>query len=104
MTRNPAQRFDTGIEMRPRALLRSMILVDFGHYPDKIHQDHGRRGCPPRADQRRVRKNVLMSPARRLGRTPAGEAFSEVLTQVPGLTRRFTAAGEAVARPAAEGP
>lgn len=36
------------------------------------------------------------------GRTPAGEAFNELLTQVLGLTRRFTAAGEALAKPAGQ--
>lgn len=36
------------------------------------------------------------------GRTPAGEAFNEVLTQVLGLRRRFTAAGEALAKPAGQ--
>jgi len=35
-------------------------------------------------------------------RTPAGEAFTAVLGQVIRLTRRFTAAGEALAKPAGQ--
>jgi DNA-binding MarR family transcriptional regulator len=35
-------------------------------------------------------------------RTPAGDAFTAVLGQVIGLTRRFTTVGEALARPAGQ--
>jgi DNA-binding MarR family transcriptional regulator len=35
-------------------------------------------------------------------RTPAGDAFTDLLGQVIGLTRRFTSAGEALARPAGQ--
>src|SRR6266536_108943 len=35
-------------------------------------------------------------------RTPAGDAFTELLGQVIGLTRRFTTVGEALAKPAGQ--
>jgi len=43
--------------------------------------------------------NIEAGPA---SRTPAGDAFTAVLGQVIGLTRRFTTAGEALAKPAGQ--
>ena len=47
----------------------------------------------------RVRQDAVKTTS---GRTPAGEAFNDVLTYVIRLTRRFTAAGEALAKPAGQ--
>src|SRR5919106_6139545 len=46
-----------------------------------------------------VRQHVVNSDAEPPSRTPAGDAFTTLLGQVIGLTRRFTTAGEALAKP-----
>jgi DNA-binding MarR family transcriptional regulator len=48
------------------------------------------------------RQHVVNSENRRPSRTPAGDAFTTFLGQVIGLTRRFTTAGEALAKPAGQ--
>jgi DNA-binding MarR family transcriptional regulator len=45
------------------------------------------------------RQHVVNDDVRPPPRTPAGDAFTTLLGQVIGLTRRFTAAGEALAKP-----
>jgi DNA-binding MarR family transcriptional regulator len=49
-----------------------------------------------------VRQHVVNVDAGPPSRTPAGDAFTALLGQVIGLTRRFTAIGEALARPAGQ--
>jgi DNA-binding MarR family transcriptional regulator len=49
-----------------------------------------------------VRQHVVNAGAQPPSRTPAGDAFTALLGQVIGLTRRFTTAGEALARPAGQ--
>ena len=49
-----------------------------------------------------VRQHVVNGGDQPPPRTPAGDAFTTLLGQVIGLTRRFTAAGEALARPAGQ--
>jgi DNA-binding MarR family transcriptional regulator len=49
-----------------------------------------------------VRQHVVNDDARPPSRTPAGDAFTALLGQVIGLTRRFTTAGEALAKPAGQ--
>jgi DNA-binding MarR family transcriptional regulator len=46
-----------------------------------------------------ARQHVVNGEDQPPGRTPAGDAFTALLGQVIGLTRRFTAAGEALAKP-----
>jgi DNA-binding MarR family transcriptional regulator len=48
------------------------------------------------------RQHVVNGEDRPPSRTPAGDAFTTLLGQVIGLTRRFTTAGEALARPAGQ--
>jgi DNA-binding MarR family transcriptional regulator len=48
------------------------------------------------------RQHVVNTDAGPPSRTPAGEAFTTLLGQVIGLTRRFTTAGEALAKPAGQ--
>lgn len=49
-----------------------------------------------------ARQHVVNTEAGPPSRTPAGDAFTALLGQVIGLTRRFTAAGEALAKPAGQ--
>jgi DNA-binding MarR family transcriptional regulator len=49
-----------------------------------------------------ARQHVVNVEDGRPSRTPAGDAFSAFLGQVIGLTRRFTVAGEALAKPAGQ--
>jgi DNA-binding MarR family transcriptional regulator len=49
-----------------------------------------------------ARQHVVNTEAGPPSRTPAGDAFTSFLGQVIGLTRRFTAAGEALAKPAGQ--
>jgi DNA-binding MarR family transcriptional regulator len=49
-----------------------------------------------------VRQHVVNVDDRPPEHTPAGEAFTSFLGQVIGLTRRFTTAGEALAKPAGQ--
>jgi DNA-binding MarR family transcriptional regulator len=49
-----------------------------------------------------ARQHVVNAEGGRPSRTPAGDAFTAVLGQVIGLTRRFTTAGEALAKPAGQ--
>jgi DNA-binding MarR family transcriptional regulator len=49
-----------------------------------------------------ARQHVVNVEDGRPSRTPAGEAFTALLGQVIGLTRRFTVAGEALAKPAGQ--
>jgi DNA-binding MarR family transcriptional regulator len=49
-----------------------------------------------------ARQHVVNSDDQRPSRTPAGDAFTAFLGQVIGLTRRFTIAGEALAKPAGQ--
>src|SRR5215216_733978 len=49
-----------------------------------------------------VRQHVVNSEDQPPSRTPAGDAFTTLLGQVIGLTRRFTTAGEALAKPAGQ--
>jgi DNA-binding MarR family transcriptional regulator len=49
-----------------------------------------------------ARRQVVNGEDRPPSRTPAGDAFTALLGQVIGLTRRFTVAGEALARPAGQ--
>jgi DNA-binding MarR family transcriptional regulator len=49
-----------------------------------------------------VRQHTVNSEDQRPSRTPAGDAFTALLGQVIGLTRRFTTAGEALAKPAGQ--
>jgi DNA-binding MarR family transcriptional regulator len=49
-----------------------------------------------------VRQHVVNTAAQPPSRTPAGDAFTAVLDQVIGLTRRFTTVGEALAKPAGQ--
>jgi len=49
-----------------------------------------------------VRQHVVNAGAQAPSRTPAGDAFTALLGQVIGLTRRFTTAGEALAKPAGQ--
>jgi DNA-binding MarR family transcriptional regulator len=49
-----------------------------------------------------ARQYVVNSEDQRPSRTPAGDAFTALLGQVIGLTRRFTTAGEALAKPAGQ--
>jgi DNA-binding MarR family transcriptional regulator len=49
-----------------------------------------------------VRQHVVNNEDRPPSRTPAGDAFTTLLGQVIGLTRRFTTAGEALAKPAGQ--
>ena len=49
-----------------------------------------------------ARQHVVNNEAGSPSRTPAGDAFTALLGQVIGLTRRFTAAGEALAKPAGQ--
>jgi DNA-binding MarR family transcriptional regulator len=48
------------------------------------------------------RQHVVNGGDRPPSRTPAGDAFTTLLGQVIGLTRRFTTAGEALAKPAGQ--
>ena len=48
------------------------------------------------------RQHVVNGEDQPPSRTPAGEAFTTLLGQVIGLTRRFTTAGEALAKPAGQ--
>jgi DNA-binding MarR family transcriptional regulator len=50
----------------------------------------------------RSRQHVVNAEAGPPSRTPAGDAFTAVLGQVIGLTRRFTTAGETLAKPAGQ--
>ena len=47
-----------------------------------------------------VRQHVVNAESEPPPRTPAGDAFTALLGQVVGLTRRFTTVGEALAKPA----
>lgn len=49
-----------------------------------------------------ARQHVVNSEDGPPSRTPAGDAFTAFLGQVIGLTRRFTTAGEALAKPAGQ--
>jgi DNA-binding MarR family transcriptional regulator len=49
-----------------------------------------------------VRQHAVNAEAPAPTGTPAGEAFTSLLGQVIGLTRRFTVIGEALARPAGQ--
>jgi DNA-binding MarR family transcriptional regulator len=49
-----------------------------------------------------VRQHVVNGEDQPPSRTPAGDAFTAFLGQVIGLTRRFTTAGEALAKPAGQ--
>src|SRR4029450_7742277 len=49
-----------------------------------------------------TRQHVVNADPGPPSRTPAGDAFTSFLGQVIGLTRRFTAAGEALAKPAGQ--
>jgi DNA-binding MarR family transcriptional regulator len=49
-----------------------------------------------------VRQHVVNAESEPPPRTPAGDAFTALLGQVIGLTRRFTTAGEALAKPAGQ--
>src|SRR5919106_3314617 len=49
-----------------------------------------------------ARQHAVNSADRPPSRTPAGDAFTALLGQVIGLTRRFTVAGEALAKPAGQ--
>ena len=49
-----------------------------------------------------ARQHVVNDGDRPPSRTPAGDALTTVLGQVIGLTRRFTTAGEALAKPAGQ--
>jgi DNA-binding MarR family transcriptional regulator len=49
-----------------------------------------------------VRQHVVNGDAEPPSRTPAGDAFTALLGQIIGLTRRFTTVGEALARPAGQ--
>src|SRR5215208_5310073 len=49
-----------------------------------------------------VRQHVVNADTEPPSRTPAGDAFTTLLGQVIGLTRRFTTAGEALAKPAGQ--
>ena len=49
-----------------------------------------------------ARQHVVNDDLRPPSRTPAGDAFTTLLGQVIGLTRRFTTAGEALAKPAGQ--
>jgi DNA-binding MarR family transcriptional regulator len=49
-----------------------------------------------------ARQHVVNAEAGPPSRTPAGDAFTALLGQVIGLTRRFTTAGEALAKPAGQ--
>jgi len=49
-----------------------------------------------------IRQHVVNSEDQPPSRTPAGDAFTTLLGQVIGLTRRFTTAGEALAKPAGQ--
>jgi DNA-binding MarR family transcriptional regulator len=48
------------------------------------------------------RQHVVNAEVGPPARTPAGDAFTAILGQVIGLTRRFTVAGEALAKPAGQ--
>jgi DNA-binding MarR family transcriptional regulator len=48
------------------------------------------------------RQHAVNADARPPSRSPAGDAFTALLGQVIGLTRRFTTAGEALAKPAGQ--
>lgn len=49
-----------------------------------------------------VGQHVVNSDVQPPSRTPAGDAFTALLGQVIGLTRRFTTIGEALAKPAGQ--
>jgi DNA-binding MarR family transcriptional regulator len=49
-----------------------------------------------------VRQHVVDADAGPPSRTPAGDAFTTLLGQVIGVTRRFTTIGEALAKPAGQ--
>jgi DNA-binding MarR family transcriptional regulator len=49
-----------------------------------------------------ARQHVVNTDPGPPSRTPAGDAFTTLLGQVIGLTRRFTTAGEALAKPAGQ--
>jgi DNA-binding MarR family transcriptional regulator len=49
-----------------------------------------------------ARQHVVNDDLRPPSRTPAGDAFTTLLGQGIGLTRRFTTAGEALAKPAGQ--
>ena len=49
-----------------------------------------------------VRQHVVNVEAGPASRTPAGDAFTTLLGQVIGLTRRFTTIGESLAKPAGQ--
>ena len=49
-----------------------------------------------------IRQHVVNGEDQVPSRTPAGDAFTAFLGQVIGLTRRFTTAGEALAKPAGQ--
>ena len=48
------------------------------------------------------RQHAVNADAEPLSRTPTGDAFTALLGQVIGLTRRFTTVGEALAKPAGQ--
>jgi DNA-binding MarR family transcriptional regulator len=48
------------------------------------------------------RQHAVNADAQPPSRSPAGDAFTALLGQVIGLTRRFTTAGEALAKPAGQ--
>ena len=48
------------------------------------------------------RQHAVNTAARPPSRTPAGDAFTALLGQVIGLTRRFTTVGEALAKPSGQ--
>jgi DNA-binding MarR family transcriptional regulator len=49
-----------------------------------------------------ARQHAVNADAQTPSRTPAGDAFTTLLGQVIGLTRRFTTVGEALAKPAGQ--
>ena len=49
-----------------------------------------------------ARQHAVNAEAGPPSRTPAGDAFTALLAQVIGLTRRFTTVGEALAKPAGQ--
>lgn len=49
-----------------------------------------------------TRQHAVNADAQPPSRTPAGDAFTTLLGQVIGLTRRFTTVGEALAKPAGQ--
>src|SRR6266540_6699392 len=49
-----------------------------------------------------TRQHAVNADAQPPSRTPAGDAFTALLGQVIGLTRRFTTVGEALAKPSGQ--